>query len=103
MREGAEARNDFTCSLCRGRKAELRMAAYSINPGDSGSVMNNSTITQRPKWHFTLVAWEKHNATVGASLPRGNNRCIEMLGISACRGETKWGTKSLLELLLFNP
>lgn len=40
-------------------KEGLRMAAYSINPCDSGSIMNNSTITQRPKWHFTLVAWEK--------------------------------------------
>lgn len=46
------------------------MAAYSINPCDRGSVMNNSTITQRPEWHFTLVAWEKDNATAGASLLR---------------------------------
>lgn len=30
--------------------------------------MNNSTITQRPEWRFTLVAWEKDDATVGASL-----------------------------------
>lgn len=35
------------------------MAAYSINPCDRGSIMNNITITQRPEWHFTLVAWEK--------------------------------------------
>lgn len=56
------------------RKEELRMAAYSINPCDRGSVMNNSTITQRPKWHFTLVAWEKDNATVGASLLRRDTR-----------------------------
>lgn len=40
-------------------KEELRMAAYSINPCDGGSIMNNSTITQRPKWHFTLVVWGK--------------------------------------------
>lgn len=54
------------------RTGELRMAAYSINPCDRGSVMNNSTITQRPEWHFTLVAWEKDNATVGASLLHRN-------------------------------
>lgn len=41
------------------KREELRMAAYSINPCDRGSIMNNSTITQRPEWHFTLVAWEK--------------------------------------------
>lgn len=38
----------FTCSLCQPERKGLRMAAYSINPSDSGSVMNNSTITQRP-------------------------------------------------------
>lgn len=56
------------------RQEELRMAASSINPCESGSVMNNSTITQRPKWHFTLVARGKHHAAVGASPPHPNNR-----------------------------
>lgn len=44
------------------------MAAYSINPRDGGSVMNNSAITQRLEWQLTLVAWEKDNAAMGASL-----------------------------------
>lgn len=65
------------------------MAAYSINPCDRGSIMNNSTVTQRPEWHFTLVAWERDNATVGASLLLTDRRNSDVGDASVFREEIK--------------
>lgn len=78
------------------------MVAYSINPCDSGSIMNNSTITQRPKWHFTLVAWEKQ-CHCGRFTAAWKQQMHLDVGDISMSGKMKWGTESLLELLLFNP
>lgn len=71
--ERAEMQDGFHLQFTSNRKKELRMAACSINPGDRGSIMNSSSITQHPN---DAPPWRP-----------GNRQCSCWCSSAAMRGE----------------